>query len=133
MTGNDGARLPSPDHVAVELARLRAENARLRRALRINGRHSRRVQRAYDAALLLATWHVAYLDTTRAACRGRGMPQRQWENGMALLRLARVVDERGRWLVHDLATVEPALQRARDRAVEVPEALFARGPRHMRG
>lgn len=116
-------------HLELELLRLREENSRLRKALRINGRHSRRIQRAYDAALLLATWHVGHLPTSRDFARTMGMPQRQWENGMALLRLARVVNGR-RWRVHDLAAIEYALQRARDRAVETPDAYFAWCNRH---
>jgi hypothetical protein len=116
-------------HLELELLRLREENAQLRKALRINGRHARRIQRAYDAALLLATWHVGHLDTSRDFARAMGMPQRQWENGMALLKLARVVNGR-RWRVHDLATIERALQRAQDLALETPESYFAWCNRH---
>jgi hypothetical protein len=131
MTGGDNVRLLSSHHLAVELSRLRDENARLREALRVNGRHARRIRRAHDAALQMALWHVGYLETSRAACMARGMAQRQWENGTALLRLARAVDGRGRWRIHDLPTVEAALQRAADRAGETPEAYFARGNKHM--
>jgi len=112
--------------------RLRQECNRLRSALRQNSRHSQRIRRAQDAALLLATWHVAYLPTSRAECMARGMAQRQWENGMALLRLARVHDGRA-WRVHDLTTIAQALDHAADRAAEAPEAFFARGNRHLRG
>jgi len=116
-------------HAELELRRLRDENTRLRKALRINGRHGRRIQRAYDAAMVLAVWHVAYAGTSRLDCTSRGMSQRQWENATALLRLARVI-ERGRWRVHDLATIEERLRAAQDRACEAPEAFFARLPRH---
>jgi len=116
-------------HAELELRRLREENTRLRKALRINGRHGRRIQRALDSALLLSIWHVAYAGTSRLDCTARGMSQRQWENGMALLRLARVI-ERGRWRVHDLAAIEERLRAAQDRACEAPEAFFARLPRH---
>ena len=60
----------------------------------------------------------------------RGQTQRQWENGQALLRLARLIDGAGRWRVHDLAAIESALVKAVDRANEVPEAFFARCNRH---
>ena len=82
----------------------------------------RLVQRAGAAALRLARWHVAYLDTNRAACMARGMTQRQWENGQALLRLADATDERGRWLLHELPAIAEAVQRAAKRTQEVPAA-----------
>lgn len=132
MTGSDNTKLLSTDHIAIEVARLRAENNRLRQALRQNSRYARRIQRSQDAALQLALWHVGYLATTRAECMSRGLGQRQWENGITLLRLARVVDQAGRWRVHDLATIQAAIDKAADRAAAVPEAYFARGPRHMR-
>ena len=47
-------------HLEVELLRLREENAKFCKALRINGRHARRIQRAYDAALLLAQWSTNF-------------------------------------------------------------------------
>src|SRR5690606_6838250 len=97
-------------HLELEIHRLRAENSRLRAALRANSRHAHRIQRAYDAALLIATWHCGFLPTSRRECMARGMAQRQWENGIALLRLARVVTPRG-WAVHDLAAIAPALDR----------------------
>lgn len=132
MTGSDNTKLLSVEHIAVEVARLRQENMRLRQALRLNSRYARRIRRAQDAALQLALWHVGYLETTRAACMARGMGQRQWENGITLLRLARVVDQAGRWQAHDLATIQAALDKAADRAAEMPETFFLRGPRHMR-
>jgi len=116
-------------HAELELHRLRDENTRLRKALRINGRHGRRIQRAYDAAMVLAVWHVAYAGVSRLDCTARGMSQRQWENATALLRLARVLDG-SRWRVHDLAAIEERLRAAQDRACEAPEAFFARLPRH---
>lgn len=116
-------------HLEVELLRLRQENSDLRKALRINGRHARRIQRAYDCALLLAQWHLAYLPTSRDFAKTQGMSQRGWENGIALLKLARVVNGQ-RWRVHDLPTIESALQRAQDRALETPESFFAWCNRH---
>lgn len=116
-------------HLEIELLRLRAENAELRKALRINGRHARRMQRAYDCALLLATWHVAYLPTSRDFAKAQGMSQRGWENGIALLRLARVLNGE-KWRVHDLATIERALLKAQDRAAQTPESFFAWCNRH---
>ena len=121
----------SAKHLQLELDRLRTENARLHAALRIHGRHAKRLRRAYDAALLLATWHCGFLSTTRTDALARGQTQRQWENGIALLKLARVYDGQ-RWALHDLAAIEARLSRAAERASEVPEAFFARLNRHAR-
>lgn len=111
-------------HLELEILRLRDENSRLRKALRINGKHARRIKRAYDAAFLLATWHVGFLDTSRGFARSMGMGQRTWQNAIALLRFARVINRR-RWEAHDIATIERALQRAMDRAMETPTAYLA--------
>ena len=119
----------SVKHLEVEIMRLREENTQLRKALRINGRHSRRIQRAYDSALLLASWHVGFLDVSRDFAASQGMAQRQWENGVALLRLARVINGH-RWRVHDLSAIEGALRRAQDRALQTPEIFFSWCNRH---
>lgn len=118
-------------HIELELLRLRDENAKLRKALRINGRHSRRIQRAYESALQLAIWHVGFLDTSRGFAKSQRMSQRTWEGAMALLRLARVVNGR-RWEAHDIATIERALQRAQDRALQTPPTFFMWLSKHRR-
>lgn len=117
----------------LEILRLREENTRLRKALRINGRHARRIQRAYDCALLLAQWHVARLPTIRQFAMQHGMAQRQWENAITLLRLARVCDQVGRWKYHDLPNISNRLDDAVIAANAAPEAYFARGNKHMTG
>jgi hypothetical protein len=120
------------NHLELELLRLREENRKLRAALRINGRHARRIRRAHDCALLLAQWHLAYLPTNRQFAMQNGMPQRQWQNAMALLKLARVCDQRGRWRYHDLPSIAARLDDGVVAANAAPEAFFARGNRHMR-
>jgi hypothetical protein len=47
--------------------------------------------------------------------------------------MVRVVDQAGRWLVHNLTVIADAIDRAQDRAAMTPEAFFARGPRHLQG
>jgi hypothetical protein len=118
-------------HLLIELERLQAENAKLRAALRINGRHARRISRAHDCALLLATWHVAFLPTSREFAAKNSMPQRQWQNAQALLKLARVINAAGRWLCHDLPTISARLDDAVIAANAAPEAYFAYGPAAM--
>jgi hypothetical protein len=119
-------------HLLIEIKRLQSENAKLRAALKINGMHARRISRAHDAALLLATWHLAYLPTTREFALAHQMSQRTWQNAMALLKLAHVVDQVGRWLCHDLPSISARLDDAVIAANSAPEAYFARGNNHMR-
>jgi hypothetical protein len=120
------------DHLLVELRRLQTENRELREALRINGRHARRIRRAHDCALLLGQWHIAHLPTCREFAMQNGMAQRQWQNAMALLKLGRVCDQAGRWRYHDLPSISAKLDHAAVGANAAPEAFFARGPRSMR-
>lgn len=110
-----------------------AEIAKLRRQLGQSGRVHKRVERAYRDALLLANFHIGYLPTTRAAAeRYAQMSNNRWENAIALLKMARVYQGRGRWVVHTLAEIEPALQRAAGLALEHPERYYARLPVHAR-
>ena len=122
----------SDAHLLVELRRLQSENRRLRSALRINGRHSRRIQRAHDCALLLAQWHMAHLPSSRDFAMAHGVSQRQWENGITLLRLARVCDQANRWHCHDLTGISAKLDNTAVVARDVPSAFYARGCKHMR-
>ena len=65
---------PTPKHWRAENDRLRWENERLRQRLTLrDGRHVKRLQRAYDAGLALAALHVAYLDVTRAQAQAAGV------------------------------------------------------------
>ena len=121
---------PTWMHLQVENERLRAENARYRQSLELtDGRHINRVRRAYVAALAMAKLHVGYLDTSRETVQAAGLTQRQWENGRALLSMARVLDGR-RWMCHDLPSIEARLQAARERAIQTPESFRAWLPRH---
>lgn len=118
-------------HLEVEIKRLQQENKDLRTALKLNGRHSRRIRRAADVALLLATWHIAYLPTTREFAAQNNLGQRQWQNAMALLRMGRIIDARGRWLFHDLPTIEAMLEDAVIAANSAPDLYFEYGNNHM--
>lgn len=109
-----------------------AEIATLRRKLGENGRYGRRLDAAYTDALLLAGFHVAYLPTTRAfAYTHAGITHCRWENAIALLRFARIINQRV-WRAHDLVTIEAGLAKAKAKAAELPEAFRARLPRHAR-
>jgi hypothetical protein len=128
--GNLGEAM-NDKHLEIELRRLQSENAKLRAALKQNGRHARRIMRAHDVALLLAHWHIAYLPTTRDFAMAHGCAQRQWQNAMALLKLAHVVDAAGRWLCHDLPTISARLDDAVIAANAAPEIYFGYGPAGM--
>jgi len=121
---------PTVRHLWIENERLRGENERLRGKLQIrDGRHEKRITRAYAAALALAELHIAYLPTTRDQAQACGLTQRQFENGIALLRMARVVEGR-RWMLHDLAGIDARLRVARGKALDCPESFRAWLPAH---
>ena len=115
-----------------ELRLAYAELARLRRRLNEAGAHGKRIDRAYGDALLLAGFRMAFEPTTREhAFKYAGMSNHRWENARALLKLARVHNGR-QWLAHDLATIESALAKAKEKALNTPEAFRARLPPHAR-
>lgn len=116
---------------AQEIKELKSENAQLRKRLGANSRHARRVERAYRDALLLAEWRsVAVFPSRRYAAYHR-MSQRRWQNAVALLRMARILEGR-RWTTTALATIEQRLEAAKQRATDTPDAFKARLPRHGR-
>lgn len=109
-----------------------AEIAKLRRRIGENGAHGKRLDMAYRDALLLGELHIAFLPTSRRFAEMRsGISHNRWENAFALLRLARVHNGR-HWIVHDLATMEERLSKAKETALTVPEAYRARLPKHAR-
>ena len=109
-----------------EIRELRAENAQLRKRLGETNRHARRVARAYQDALLLATWRAAHIPPSRSYARHHKISQRRWQNAVGLLRLARVIEGRSRWITTDLTLVEQRLAVARQRATEQPAAYKMR-------
>lgn len=113
----------------LELKQVKAENAQLRNALRQNTRHTKRIEQAYQDALLLAQLHVGYQPTSRNASGRAAISRRRWTNAVALLKLARAYNCR-KFTVHSLAEVEPALQRAKRIAEENPTSYYARLPKH---
>lgn len=118
-------------YLELENKRLHAEITALRKALKLNGRHANRIKRAHDVALLLATWHVAYLPTTRAFAATQGCAQRQWQNAQALLKMAKIIDRRGRWREHDLDTISAKLDDAVIAANGAPDLYFDCGNSSM--
>lgn len=127
--GQDSSMTPEQRIQFLDLAlrKAREENTRLRKAVKENGHHARRVERAYDDALLLATLHVAYQPTNRE--KVKQLSKRRWTNAMGLLKLARVYNCRA-FVAHSLAEIEAALERAKRIALENPTSYRVRLPKH---
>ena len=113
-------------YLTQEIRELRAENTALRKKLGETNRHARRVARAYQDALLLATWRAAHIAPSRSYAAHHKMSQRRWQNAIGLLRLARVITGHRRWVTTDLSLVEARLAVARQRAIETPDTFKAR-------
>jgi len=114
-----------------EIRELKAENTVLRKRLGETGRHARRVERAYRDALLLAEWRSVAVFPSRRYAAHHKISQRRWQNAIALLRMARILEGR-RWTTTTLATIEQRLDAAKQRATDTPDAFKARLPRHGR-
>lgn len=119
-------------YLELENADLRRENGRLRHKLADERHHPRRIERARDDALLLAMWKGAGIHPSRRFAVAQGMTERQWENAIALLRLARVLTGNRRWVTKDAAIIEQRLERAAKTAIESEEAYNARHGRYRR-
>lgn len=114
------------DGLAIEVAKLRAENNYLVRVNKVRP-HLRPVIRAEAGAHLMAKWHLAGWRTGRMACKSYGMSERTWFYARALLIVARVHDYNG-WTCDDLPTIVRAIVSSVDYCTKHPEALLLRVP-----
>ena len=114
----------------IELAKARQEAALLRKRLGEHSRHQKRVEKAYEDALLLAFWRSVGIKPARRFAARYEMSQDRWQNALALLRLARIVQGRSRWPEIEMEVVERRLSSARDKALADPELFFLRHPRY---
>jgi hypothetical protein len=114
----------------VEIAKLRDENTQLRKRLGENSRHAKRVQKAYEDALLMVFWRSMGIQPSRRFCARYDINQHRFENALGLLRMARIVRDRSRWVDIDPASAESRLAAARDRATNEPGVFFLRLNRH---
>lgn len=119
-------------YLKLELAKTRAEAAQLRKKVGENSRHARRIQKAYDDALLLAMWRVSGIIPSRSYTKQQGMSQNRFQNATALLKMGRVIVRHRHWAIKDLAIIEQRLVAARQRALDDPELFFLRLNRHGR-
>jgi len=119
-------------YLELELTKVKAEAAQLRKKLGENSRHARRVQKAYEDALLLAMWRVSGIIPSRSYTKQQGISQNRFQNATALLKMARVIVRHRHWEVKDLAIIEQRLTTARQRALDDPELFFLRLNHHGR-
>lgn len=101
------------DRLRLEVAKLRTENAHLRR--RLQDRELRTVRRAQADALFVGMLRFAQLPTTRAACYDLGLSRRRWAWAMALLRVSGIRDGAGEWRDLDIDLFERAIVRGVER------------------
>ena len=118
--------------LAAEVGSLRAENRKLRRMARKNGRYLRIARRAHMDALRLYHACASGFPVGRiAASETLGVSVRRWYWARSLAMLARVHDGRD-WLDLDGAIVVKRLEEARIRVEsEGIELLVARLPRSI--
>jgi hypothetical protein len=119
-------------YLQIELEKARQEASRLRKALGENGKHARRIDKAYEDALLLATFYAAGIIPSRRYARLKGLTQNRWENATTLLKMARIIERQRRWVTADLAVIEKRLALAREKALENPALFFLRANKHTR-
>lgn len=117
-------------YLELENAKLRAEAAQLRKKLGENSRHAKRINRAYEDALLFAMWRVSGIMPSRDYAKEQGISQNRYMNAMALLKMARVVIRHHTWEIKDLAVIEQRLNGARQRALEDRAVFLMRHPRY---
>jgi hypothetical protein len=121
------------EYLKLEVEKLKADRARLTKALKETSCHGRRVERAYQDALLLMMWRCSGIIPSRRYAKLHKMTQHRFENACGLLRMARIVVRHRHWVEIDLATAEKRLDQAKQRAIESREAFFSRLNQHARG
>lgn len=117
-------------YLELENRQLRDEANQLRKKLKINSRHAKRVQKAFDDALLMVMWHCSGIPVSRRYTKLHGISQNRWENAMGLLRMARIVTRHRHWITIDLATAEARLRTAKERATNDRELYRLRLTNH---
>jgi len=120
------------EYLKLENQKLKAERARMAKALQENSCHGRRVQRAYEDALLLAMWRSTGIIPSRRYAKLHKFTQNRWQNATGLLRMARVVIGHRKWTTDNLTIIETRLEIAKQRALESRDAYHARLNTHAR-
>lgn len=97
-----------------------------------SARHQTRIETAYTDALMLAMWRANGIIPSRRYAAIYGMTQNRFENAIGLLRMARIIERHRTWATDDLAAIKARLKRAKEHALEVPDAFFARLTDHAK-
>jgi hypothetical protein len=95
-----------------------------------NSKHAKRINRAYEDALLFAMWRVSGIMPSRDYAKKQGISQNRYMNALTLLKMARVVVRHHTWEIKDLAVIEQRLNGARQRALEDRAVFLMRHPRY---
>src|SRR5262245_1940193 len=96
----------------LELAKSRKEAAALKKRLGNRDSYPRRIERAYEDAILLSLWRSMGIRPSRRFAALYGITQHRWENAVGLLRLARIIRGESYWPVLDLSATEQKLATA---------------------
>lgn len=126
---DDKTRIEQLETANNELA---AENAKLRKRLHENSKHTHRVERAYKDAVQLALWAKGYIRPTQRFAERYAMKRRRWQNAIALLRLAGIVKEAPGygWIIHDPNEIAWRVDWARRKALESRQDFISHLGRH---
>jgi hypothetical protein len=117
-------------YLEIELVKAKTEATKLRKTLKENSRYAKIVDRAYEDALLMVFWRSIGIRPTRRFSALYAITQPRWEHALALLRMARLISGKSRWIALDIPTMERKLAQARDRALEDAQLFFLRHTRH---
>lgn len=117
-------------HLAVELLRVRAELAELRRSKQLASMRGdrRQIERAVMDARFLGGLHAAGLATSRRADT-HGLSRWRHESALGILRLGGVFGVRG-WRTVDPVAIAEGVELGRGRALASPERWRLRLPDH---
>jgi hypothetical protein len=118
-------------YLEIELGKAKTEATKLRKTLKENSRQARIIDKAYEDALLLVFWRSIAIRPSRRFAATYGITQPRWEHAIALLRLARLIQGKGRWSTVAATVMEQKLAKARDKALEDHELFFLRHTRHQ--
>lgn len=114
-------------YLELELEKVNADANQLRKRLGENGRHARRVERAYKDALLLAGWANAHIPPTLRYAAYHQMSRRRWQNAVGLLRFAGVIRHAPgyMWIYRTQVEIEWRIDAVRYLAISNPDAYRA--------
>ena len=117
-------------HLQIEVGRLRAELATMRKSKQLAGMRGdrRMIEKAAADARFLAALHLAGLATGRRA-DAHGLTRWRHESATAILRLGGIFGKRG-WKSTEPKAIHDGIEAGRLRAIAQPERWRYRLPKH---